>query len=80
MPRFTFAQTAPGQWRVTRAEAVPTWVDLAPAIRLVDLPRALADPNTSAAQRATYQGAYTRIRAHLLGRAADRAGLVVARP
>ena len=34
MPRFTFTETAPGHWEVTTAEAVPTWVDLTPAIRI----------------------------------------------
>jgi hypothetical protein len=77
MPRFTFTQTTPGHWEVTTAEAVPTWVDLTPAIRIVDLPRALADPATPPAARAVYQAAFQRINSHLLSRGASQAGLVV---
>lgn len=77
MPRFTFTETAPGHWMVTKAEALPTWVDLAPAIRIVDLPRALADPATPAAARAGYQAAFQRIDRYLRSRGAGLAGLVV---
>lgn len=66
MPRFTLTELAPGRWRVTRAEAIPTWMDLSPAIRLVDLPAALADPATPAPARATYRAAYRRIAGHVL--------------
>jgi hypothetical protein len=66
MPRFTLTELAPGRWQVTRAEAIPTWMDLSPAIRLVDLPSALADPATPAPARATYRAAYRRIAAHVL--------------
>ena len=78
MPRFTFTETAPGQWRVTKAEALPTWVDLSPQIRVVELPRALADPATPAPQRAVYQAAYDRINKYLRSRGAGLAGLAVA--
>jgi Bacterial capsule synthesis protein PGA_cap len=77
MPRFTFTETTPGHWEVTAAAAVPTWVDLTPAIRIVDLPRALADPATPPAARAVYQAAFQRISGHLLSRGAGQAGLVV---
>ncbi len=77
MPRFTFTETAPGHWEVTTAEAVPTWVDLTPAIRIVDLPRALADPATPPAARTVYQAAFQRIDRYLRGRGAGLAGLVV---
>lgn len=66
MPRFTLTELAPGRWRVTRAEAIPTWVDLSPAIRLVELPAALADPATPAAARVTYRAAYRRIAGYVL--------------
>jgi hypothetical protein len=77
MPRFTFTEATPGHWEVTRAEAVPTWVDLTPAIRIVDLPRALADPATPPAARAVYRAAFQRISGHLRSRGAGPAGLVV---
>jgi hypothetical protein len=59
MPRFTFTETTtettPGHWQITKAEALPTWVDLTPKIRIVELSRALADRATPAPQRAVYQ-------------------------
>ncbi len=78
MPRFTFTETVPGHWQITKAEALPTWVDLAPRIRIVELARALADPLTPAPQRAVYRAAYKRIDKHLRSRGAGPAGLVVA--
>jgi poly-gamma-glutamate capsule biosynthesis protein CapA/YwtB (metallophosphatase superfamily) len=78
MPRFTFAETAPGHWRITKAEALPTWVDLVPRIHIVEVARALADPATPAPQRAIYRAAYQRIDKHLRSRGAGLAGLVVA--
>jgi Bacterial capsule synthesis protein PGA_cap len=51
MARFTFTKIGPARWRVTAAEAIPTWVELTPAIRVVDLPTALgaaADPGRQA--------------------------------
>jgi len=80
MARITFTEVEPGTWRVTTAEAVPTWVDISPRIRLVDLPAALADPGTPADLRRVYQGAYDRIKGHLLSRGAGEAGLIVVAP
>jgi capsule synthesis protein PGA_cap len=77
MPRFTFTEVAPHKWRITRAEAIPTWVDVAPKIRLVDLPAALASPSTPAALRETYQAAHQRIAGYLATRGAVAAGLIV---
>jgi hypothetical protein len=78
MARMTFTEVAPHRWWITRAEAIPTWVTLAPRIRLVDLPVALADPATPPALKATYQGAYDRIKRYLTARGAASAGLVLA--
>ncbi|MEU7926623.1 CapA family protein [Micromonospora sp. NPDC049801] len=61
MARATFTETAPGRWTVTRMEALPTWTDLAPALRLVDLTAALADPGTSPGRRGDYREAYQRV-------------------
>ena len=47
MPMFTFSETSPGHFAVTHAEVVPTLMQLTPKLRLIDLPRALADPATS---------------------------------
>jgi poly-gamma-glutamate synthesis protein (capsule biosynthesis protein) len=79
MPRFTFTETAPGshKWTLTKAEAIPTWMDITPRLRLIDLPAALADPNTKAGQRATYQAAYTRITGYLNSLGASGQGMVI---
>ncbi|WP_422737890.1 CapA family protein [Micromonospora sp. WMMD729] len=59
--RATFTETAPGRWRVTRMEALPTWTDLTPALRLVDLTAALADPGTPPGRRDDYRAAHQRV-------------------
>ena len=76
MPIFTFTETA-GTWQVSKVEAVPTWMQLTPALRLIDLPAALADPATSAADRATYQQAHDQIAGYLDAYGAATQGLVV---
>lgn len=78
MARVTFGPAAePKRWKVVSIEAIPTFVDLKPNIRLVDLERALANPALSAGQRRIYEAAVERIKGNLLTRAADTAGLVV---
>jgi poly-gamma-glutamate synthesis protein (capsule biosynthesis protein) len=79
MPRFTFTETSPGKFTVTNADAIPTWMDIRPKLRLIDLPTALADPSTPAALRATYQGAYDRISGYLNSRGAIKQGLTIVR-
>lgn len=68
MPRFTFTEQAPGRWAVTKAEAVPTWIELAPQIRIVNLPAALASPTTPPERRQAYQAAQQRIIRYLQAR------------
>jgi poly-gamma-glutamate capsule biosynthesis protein CapA/YwtB (metallophosphatase superfamily) len=77
MPEFTFTEVKPGRFRVTQARIVPTLMTLKPALRLIDLPLAMADPTTSPADRLSYRGAEADIRAVLdsMGAAAD--GLIV---
>ncbi len=77
MPCFTFTEVAPHRWRIVRAEAVPTWVDVAPKIRLIDLPAALASPSTPSELRDTYQAAHRRIAGYLAARGAVPAGLII---
>ena len=76
MPIFTFTETA-GAWKVTKVEAVPTWMQLSPSYRLIDLPAALADPSTSAADRAVYQQAHDQIAGYLDAYGAAAQGLIV---
>jgi poly-gamma-glutamate synthesis protein (capsule biosynthesis protein) len=60
MVRVTFAHSG-GKWAVQRVEPLPTWVDLTPDIRIVDLTAALADPSLDSARRREYRAAYDRI-------------------
>jgi poly-gamma-glutamate synthesis protein (capsule biosynthesis protein) len=62
MVRVTFtAPSAGGRWAVAKVDPLPTWVEFNPAIRIVDLTAALADPGLSAARRAIYRSAYDRV-------------------
>ena len=79
MPRFTFTETAPGHFTVTKVEAIPTWMQDSPKLRLIDIPRALADPATTPAQRADLEKAYTAIRGYLDAYGAIKDGLIVPR-
>jgi poly-gamma-glutamate capsule biosynthesis protein CapA/YwtB (metallophosphatase superfamily) len=80
MARITFRETGPGRWRISRAEAIPTWTDLAPDIRLVNLAAALAAPATPVERRRVYRAAYDRVSAHVSALGGRQAGLVVVRP
>jgi hypothetical protein len=75
LAQVTFTEQGSG-WEVTAIEAVPTWVDLDPQIRLMDLPAELTGPDGPA----IYQAAYERITGSLLRRGADQDGLVVRAP
>lgn len=78
MTRVTFGPAGETKrWKVVAIEAIPTFVDLNPDIRMVDLERALADPTLSPGRRRIYEAAVERIEGNLLTRAADTAGLVV---
>ncbi|WP_239095895.1 CapA family protein [Micromonospora lutea] len=78
MVRVTFKATGQARsWKVAAIEAIPTFVDLNPDIRLVDLERRLADPTLSPGRRSIYEAAVERIEGNLLTRAADTRGLVV---
>jgi poly-gamma-glutamate capsule biosynthesis protein CapA/YwtB (metallophosphatase superfamily) len=78
MARFTFTEVAPGRFRVTRAEAIPTFMWLpGGSAQLANLPDALADPKLPASQRLAYQSSWQRTRSYLLSRGAGMAGLVV---
>lgn len=78
MIRVTFGPAeATKRWKIMAVEAVPTFVDLNPDIRLVDLGRALADQGLSPGRRRIYEAAVDRIQGSLLTRGAGEAGLVV---
>jgi poly-gamma-glutamate synthesis protein (capsule biosynthesis protein) len=67
MPEFTFTEAGAGKWTVTTAAFVPTWVELSPNIRVIDLPAAIADPATSPANLAVYRAALKRITGYVDG-------------
>lgn len=78
MTRVTFGPASErNRWKVAAIEAIPTFVDLNPEIRLVDLERRLADPGLSPGRRRIYEAAVERIDGNLLTRAAGAAGLIV---
>lgn len=79
LAKFTFTEVRPHVFRVSRAEAVPVWMEIEPELRLVDLPRALADPATTPEQRAVYQKAWNRIAGYLDAYGAVKDGLVIER-
>ncbi len=78
MPEVTFTENASGHWVATKAQVIPTWVALTPNIRVIDVPDALADPATTAANKSIYAGALSRITDYVdrLGGKAD--GLTIA--
>ncbi|MCM4079418.1 CapA family protein [Paractinoplanes hotanensis] len=69
MMRVIFAPAGEkGRWKVAAVEALPTFIDLNPHIRLIDLEQALASPALPAGRREIYEAAATRIQSHLLNR------------
>lgn len=79
LAEFTFTELHPHVFRVSRAEAIPVWMQIEPELRLVDLPRALADPATTPEQRAVYQNAWNKIAGYLDADGAVKDGLVIKR-
>ncbi|MEO8888378.1 MAG: CapA family protein [Jatrophihabitantaceae bacterium] len=77
MPRVTFTEVSPGKFKVTKVEAIPTWMQDDPKLRLIDIPRVLAADTTTTAERATYQHEYDQIRGYLNAYGAIADGLVV---
>ncbi len=77
MPRVTFTETSPHQFTVSRAEAIPTWMEDSPALRLVDLPRALASSSLTTAQRSADITARTAIVRYLNAYGAVSKGLQI---
>jgi poly-gamma-glutamate synthesis protein (capsule biosynthesis protein) len=71
MPVITFTEQGDGTFRATAARIVPTWMQLAPDLRLIDLPGALADPDLPEPRRAEYQAAMARIRGYVDALGAD---------
>jgi poly-gamma-glutamate synthesis protein (capsule biosynthesis protein) len=83
MPRFTFTETTPGHFQVTKAEAIPTFdymgQDGGP-YRLIDLPRALAAPGLDPRRKALYEASWHRTASIVDKLGAGGDGLVVVAP
>lgn len=77
MADITFTEDASGAWKTSAAEVIPTWVQLTPKVRIIDLPTALDGPDLSASTRQTYQGAYDRIKKYVGSRGAFDDGLTI---
>ena len=78
IPRFTFTETRPGEFRVTKAEVIPIhmWLDSKPT-RLLDVPATLADPKAPAAMKASCRASRLRTVSVLNTMGAFAAGLTV---
>ncbi len=77
MARMTLTETAPGKWSVTTAEAIPTWTEQTPKLRVIELPKYLANPALSAITRRFHQSTLDRISGYLRLRGGDKSGLVI---
>ncbi|HKE66933.1 MAG TPA: CapA family protein [Micromonosporaceae bacterium] len=78
MPRFTFTETSPGKFTVTKAEAIPTYDSLGGQIQLIDLPLAMA-AHPSAARMAVYEASWKRTAEVVDSMGAAKDGLIVDR-
>jgi poly-gamma-glutamate capsule biosynthesis protein CapA/YwtB (metallophosphatase superfamily) len=77
MPKVTFTEVAPHRFRTTSAVAIPTWMQDSPALRLVDIPRALDSDATTARQRSAAEHARAKIVHYLDAYGAENAGLTI---
>ncbi|HZC70550.1 MAG TPA: CapA family protein [Jatrophihabitans sp.] len=77
MPEVTFTEVRPHHFRTTAAVAIPTWMQDKPALRLIDIPGALASGDTTARQRREAQFAHRRIVHYLDAYGAVRDGLTI---
>lgn len=79
LAKFTFTEVHPHVFSVSKAEAIPVWMQIEPKLRLIELPRALADPGTTPEQLAVYRNAWNRIAGYLDAYGAVKNGLVIDR-
>src|SRR5262245_33602436 len=78
MPRFTFTETSPGKFTVTKAEAIPTYDSLGGPIQLIDLPLAMS-AHPSATRMALYEASWKRTAQVVESMGAAKDGLIVDR-
>jgi poly-gamma-glutamate synthesis protein (capsule biosynthesis protein) len=77
MPDVTFTEVRPHHFRATTVRAIPTWMQDVPQLRLLDIPRVLADPRATTRQRQAAAVARRRIVHYLDAYGASAAGLIV---
>jgi poly-gamma-glutamate synthesis protein (capsule biosynthesis protein) len=78
MPKVTFSEVSPHHFRATTAEAIPTWMEDSPSLRLIDLPHALRSDTLTAAQRTADEFARSKIVKYLDAYHAVQDGLKIA--
>jgi poly-gamma-glutamate capsule biosynthesis protein CapA/YwtB (metallophosphatase superfamily) len=77
MPKVTFTEVSPHHFRTSAAAAIPTWMQDAPALRLLDIPRTLATGSATGAQRAALAFAHRKIAEYLNAYGAVHDGLTI---
>jgi poly-gamma-glutamate capsule biosynthesis protein CapA/YwtB (metallophosphatase superfamily) len=75
MPRFTFTETSPGKFTVTKAEAIPTYDYLGGPDRLIDLPAAMRHATGTRAK--LYKASWGRTAKVVDSMGAAKDGLVI---
>ncbi|WP_406282850.1 CapA family protein [Embleya sp. NBC_00896] len=78
--QFTFSRDAAGGWSVTEARFRPLFSNPGPPFRIVDVNKALADPQTGEGTRAQLETVRTTVSDAVLSEGAAGAGLAEAKP
>ncbi len=77
MPRFTFTESSPGRFTVTKAEVIPVHMWMAVPKRLYDVSAVLADAGSPAAIRNSCVASLARTRSVIGQRGAFEDGLIL---
>lgn len=80
MARMTLTESQPGKWRITKAEAITTWTEQTPKLRVIELPKYLSGQSLSAITRRFHQTTLDRVTGYLRLRGADKSGLIIVTP
>ncbi|QVQ54625.1 CapA family protein [Spiractinospora alimapuensis] len=78
MTEVTFVEDDAGEWSTEGLTMVPTWVDIEPEVRVVDLASALSGSDLTPEQEEAYSAAHERITQHLDARDARQDGMEIA--
>jgi poly-gamma-glutamate synthesis protein (capsule biosynthesis protein) len=78
MPRVTFTEVSAHHFTTTSVQAIPTWMEDSPRLRLVDVPRALRSDALTSTQRSADEHARAQIVKYLDAYGAVRDGLRIA--